>query len=125
MSPGSRIAGQSGQTIHCRRVAAVAVELARRLDLPGRDRQILADAALVHHYPPELVSVETVGSALAIISRQARVEIQKAGAAARRQRLQDLVTVLVSFHSRSLSQGGGPLPGLLSAGHFLVERLER
>jgi putative nucleotidyltransferase with HDIG domain len=100
------------------------VELGRRLDLTERDRLVLADAGLLHHYPAELVSVETVGSALAIVYRQARVETPRAGAAARRQYLQDLVAVLTSFHSRSLNRPGGPLIALLAAAHFLVERLE-
>ena len=122
MPPASRT-GQSGQTIHCRRVAAVVAELAQRLNLPERDRQIAAGAALVHHYPAELVSIDTIGSALAIISRQTHAAVSKTGAATR-QHLQGLVAVLSSFHSRSLNQGGSALAGLLAAAHFMVERLE-
>ncbi len=43
--------------VHCRRVAAVAAEITRRLSLPQRDRRLVHDAALLHHHPPELLDI--------------------------------------------------------------------
>lgn len=115
--------GSIGQAIHCQRVAAVATELARRVDLPESERLTLADAALAHHYPAELISVQTVGPALAILSRHSRAGTAPPALAGRRQHLQEVVTTLASFHSRSLGRKC-KLADLLTAAHFIVEKLD-
>lgn len=47
-----------GLDSHCRRVAAVAVEIANRLHLPVEAQEIIERAALLHHYPVALFEPE-------------------------------------------------------------------
>ena len=122
--PAGRAAAQRGLPVHCRRVRAVAVELGRSIGATVQEQRLLADAALVHHYPPELLSGNTVGSTLAIMQRQCRVGSQPLGPASRQRYLEELLRLLVSFHSLSLNHRGDTLPGLLIAANYLVEQLE-
>ncbi len=109
---------------HCRRVAAIAAELTSRLNLTIAEQRLIADAALVHHYPPEMLSADTVASALAILTGQGRGGTQARDKALRRVHAQEIVKILKSLHSRSLNQRGTPLPDILSAANSIVERLE-
>jgi HD-like signal output (HDOD) protein len=109
---------------HCRRVRAVAVEFACRSGATIQEQRLIADAAIVHHYPAELLSSETIGSTLTIMQRQCRIEPQTMDASARRRALQELLKVLKSFHSMSLNHRGDTLPGLLTAANWWVELLE-
>jgi putative nucleotidyltransferase with HDIG domain len=54
----------SGISAHCRRVAALALELADRLRMPAREQDTLERAALLHHYPFELLEPETLNRLL-------------------------------------------------------------
>lgn len=47
-----------GLDSHCRRVAALAVEIANRLHLPVEAQEIIERAALLHHYPVALFEPE-------------------------------------------------------------------
>lgn len=44
-----------GQDAHCRRVAAWSLEIAANLHLPETDRKLVGQAALLHHYPREVL----------------------------------------------------------------------
>ena len=48
-------AADSGLDAHCRRVAAVAAEIARRLRLPDDTQKTVEQAARLHHYPLSLL----------------------------------------------------------------------
>lgn len=50
---------------HSRRVAALALEIANRLRLPQADCDALAQAALLHHYPPEILDTQSFRRLLA------------------------------------------------------------
>lgn len=47
---------EEGLRTHCRRVAALSLEISGRLRLPAGENHILEKAALLHHYPPTLLN---------------------------------------------------------------------
>ncbi|MBS1874659.1 MAG: HDOD domain-containing protein [Acidobacteria bacterium] len=102
----------------------MAAELARRNGASVAEERLVADAALVHHYPPELLSPETTASTLAIMQRQCQVEPFQLDPTARRRHLETLLKVLKAFHSASLNNRGDALAGLLTVANFYVERIE-
>ncbi len=109
---------------HCLRVRAVASELARRNGCSAGEEQLLGDAALVHHYPPELLGPDTIASTLAIMQRHCRVEAVQLDASSRRRHLDNLLKLLRAFHSASLQNRGDALPGILTVANYHVERIE-
>ena len=109
-SPAVHSTAQRGLPVHCRRVRALAVDLARRVGATVQEQKLLADAALVHHYPAELLSSDTIGATLAIMQRQCRLDAQPLDAESRKRHLQELLQLLTSFHSISLAIGGIPCP---------------
>ena len=49
---------EPGLRAHCRRVAALSLEIATRLRLPVSENHILEKAALLHHFPPAVLRAE-------------------------------------------------------------------
>jgi len=47
---------EPGLGAHCRRVAALALEISHRLRLPANEGGVLEQAALLHHFPPALLT---------------------------------------------------------------------
>lgn len=85
---------------------------------------MVADAALVHHYPPQMLSADAIGSALAVVTGQVGSGLQPRDRTARRAHAEEVVKVLRAVDSRSLNQRGAPLSDILSASNFMVERFE-
>jgi putative nucleotidyltransferase with HDIG domain len=122
--PQNRATGQRETLVHCRRVAALAAELSRTVGATTVERDILMDAGLAHHYPAELLSIDTIGPALKILTRQSRPGAERPGGPPRLRHLSDVVEVLVGFHSGSLSRRGDALTSILATASFVVDRLE-
>ena len=120
----TRANGQRDQLIHGRRVGALAAELSRCVGSTAYEQDILMDAGLAHHYPPELLSIETIGPALNILARQSRGESSRPHGPSRLRHLNDVLDVLIGFHSGSVSRRGDALTSILAAANFLVDRLE-
>lgn len=53
-------ASESAVEAHCRRVAALALEIAHRLQLPESARQTIEQVALLHHYPLTFLDAEAL-----------------------------------------------------------------
>jgi len=105
---------KSDLAVHCRRVAAIAAEIARRLNLAHRDRQLARDASLLHHHPPELLDVKTL-------------EGLASSRAPDRAYPPDLRNILLTFHSCSslvTDQRLFTLSDIVAAANLLTESVE-
>lgn len=60
-----RFRDQAGSLAHCRRVAALSLEISYRLRLPASGNQLLEQAALLHHFPPALLAAASCSRLLA------------------------------------------------------------
>ncbi len=111
---------------HCRRAAAVATDLALRLGLPPRERQIARDSALLHHHPPEALDLGILDTLVADARRRNGAPLRPDCQPDRRSR-QELLQVLLTFHSgsaRVVDEHASALSDLLTVASLLAEALE-
>jgi HD-like signal output (HDOD) protein len=106
-------------TPHCRRVAAVASELARRAGLPLRDQEIALDAGLIHHYPPELRSLKTIAPLLA-----ARPGNSERTHPTFVRYVMDTIHALAASDPTTFSRRRQTLPDIISVAHVMVDEAE-
>lgn len=102
---------------HSRRVAALALEMANRLRLPQADCDALAQAALLHHYPPEILDTPSFRRLLADL----RVGFPSGTAS-----LFSLSPAHVALESLGRRRGGPPSPlaRIIETASFFADRFE-
>jgi putative nucleotidyltransferase with HDIG domain len=103
--------------VHCRRVAAVGAEFARRAGLQPREQDIAQDAGLIHHYPRELLSFKAIAPLLRRTERTA-------SSPAFVRHVMDTLAVLAAMDPLSQGVRGAALPDLMAAAHWMVESTE-
>ena len=98
-------ASDAGVAAHCRRVAALAVEIAGRLRLPADAMQLLERVALLHHYPAVLVEPEALDRLMIDLCGDGwRSSLDKAKAKAPQALPSDLRAVLKALGAPSASE---------------------
>lgn len=114
-------ASLSPMEAHCRRVAALALEIASRLRLPAAELTLLEQAALLHHYPEEVLAPRSLERLLADLRTPAPSE-GAAGALTAEVR-----AVLERFHcvrGRATAGKAGLLAEILEAANYFEERIQ-
>jgi putative nucleotidyltransferase with HDIG domain len=103
---------------HLRRVSALAREIAARLRLKPTDIDALAEAALLHHYPAEVLEAEPLNRLLADLRLGAP---HGAASAFPPRRVRD---VLERFHAGRSANAAHVLAQIVQVADFFDERLE-